>query len=179
MLFISPAVRMLWVALQMGSCRSSSLSHPGPAFTPCRRKMQPCCAVMPHWHCASPQASSLPIRPPGTPSDSGTSRAFSAIDCPIRGRSVMRGLILALRHSSAYFFEISRWGDKRRRSTGRAGAVSPGGQGAAPAPRILAAGRGPGSLPRRAGAPSSPGGFFLSCLSLRPKANSRVPAQFG
>lgn len=49
----------------------------------------------------------VPSRDPQVPGDSGASRAFSAVDHPARGHGAMTGLIFALQHSSAYFFEIS------------------------------------------------------------------------
>lgn len=98
-------------------------SRPTPAFPPRQRKMLLCCTVVPHWHHATPQAlCRCPMCPAGTPrspGDSSASRAFSAIDHPVRGHGAMTGLIFALQHSSAYFFEISRWGDKLRHSMGR------------------------------------------------------------
>lgn len=189
-LFISPAIRMPWVTLPDGLFQKFIFITP-----------RSCVHLVPEEGAAtlhgdtSPAVCNpagfvpprVPSRDPQVPGDLGASRAFSAIDCPMCGCGVMTGLIFALRHSSAYFFEISRWGDKLRHSAGRAGVVGPGrrgGQGAAPAPHVLAVGRAPGSMPCRAGAPSSPGAFFPSFLpfcrfSLRPKANSRVPAQFG
>lgn len=97
----------------------------------------------------------VPSQNPRVPRDPCASSAFSAIDRLLRGHGVMTGLIFALRHSSVYFFEISRWGDKLRCSAGRAGAVGPGGQRTALAPRVSAL----GAVPHRAGAPSSPGAF--------------------
>lgn len=49
----------------------------------------------------------VPSQDPHFHRDPCANSAFSAIDRLLRGRGVMTGLIFALRHSSAYFFEIS------------------------------------------------------------------------
>lgn len=92
-LSISLGIRMLWVTLRMGSLE---VHHTLVlVFTPS-------CMAMPLWHCVN-----LPSWTPQVPGDSGASRAFPAIDRPMHGRGVMTGLIFALQHSSACFFEIS------------------------------------------------------------------------